>query len=110
MSGNGEEGSKMVEWTSMMMMIAAVITATRVEELILYNRIITWEVIETTRMGKWSWLCVNGCECKGLIAIAVEFSKSYQSATNASLCLQIFLNNIDASAELTGEISHFNHP
>jgi hypothetical protein len=36
MSGNGEELSKMVEWTSMVM-IAAVITATRVEELILYT-------------------------------------------------------------------------
>jgi hypothetical protein len=33
MSGNGEEGSKMVELTSMMM-IAVVITATWVEELI----------------------------------------------------------------------------
>ena len=53
---------------------------------------------------------MNGCEYKGLIAIAMEFSKSYQGVTNASLCLQFLLNNIDASVELIREISHFNHP
>jgi len=99
----------MVEWTSVII-IAAVITATWVEELILYNRIFTWEVVETTKMGKWRWLCVNGCEFKSLIAIAMEFSKSYQGVTNAFLYLQILLNNIDASVELMREIPHFNHP
>ena len=53
---------------------------------------------------------VNGYECKSLIAIAMESSKSYQSVTNASLCLQILLNNIGASVELMSEISHFSHP
>jgi len=61
-------------------------------------------------MGKWRWLCVNGYECKSLIAIATDFSKSYQGVTNASMCLQILLKNIDASVELMKEISHFNHP
>jgi hypothetical protein len=109
MSGNGEEGSNIVEWTSMMM-IAAVITATWVEELMLCTRIVKWEVVENTELGKWRWLCVNGSQCKSLVAIAMEISKSYQGVKNASLYLQILLNNIDASVELMSEISHFNHP
>jgi hypothetical protein len=58
MSGNGEEGSKMVEKTSMMM-VAAVITVTWLEELIFYTAHVTWYVVETTKMGNWRWLCVN---------------------------------------------------
>jgi hypothetical protein len=60
-------------------------------------------------MGNWRWLCVNDWECKSLISIAMGFSKLCQGGTNASLCFQILLNNIDASVELMSEISHFNH-
>ena len=62
----------MVEWASMMM-ISAVITATWVEELILYNRIVTWKVVETTKNGEmemavceWLRMQESDCYCDGI--------------------------------------------
>jgi hypothetical protein len=41
----------------------------------------------------------EGCECKSLISVAIEFSNACQDGTNGSVCSRIMLKIIDTSLE-----------
>jgi hypothetical protein len=60
-------------------------------------------------MGKRKWLCVKGCEFKGLISVTMEFINSCQDGRDASLCLGIMLKNNDFSAENVSYMLHCNN-
>lgn len=51
------------------------------------------EVSDSTKMRKWKWLLVNGCDCKRLIPKWEEFLNLCQDLTNASICLGRTLKN-----------------
>jgi hypothetical protein len=50
-------------------------------------------------MKKWKWLFVISNATACLIFTMVEFLKSYQEGTNASMCSGIMLKNNDTSVE-----------
>ena len=57
-------------------------------KLILENRRVTWETVNSTVTGKGKWKrrFVNGCEWKSPVSTVTEFQFSWQDTTNAPLC------------------------
>jgi hypothetical protein len=48
-----------------------------------------WEVSNSTIMGKWKWLFMNGYECMSPIFTVTEFLNPCANGTDSSVCLWI---------------------
>jgi len=68
-----------------------------------------WEVTGSSVMWKWTWLFINGTECRRPIHTATEFVNLCQGWPNAAMCSGIILKNHNNSADYMSYISCYNN-